>query len=155
MFRNDSREQLRAYVTYEGGSQIISESKEGITFNYIFAARFHNWGTTRTSKYSGWTSVHYFPNTIPNSQDFSKPFDSIPAVYNSTVWANSPAEYRVALSNEDAINAKNNKGIVVIWGHVDWTDIYNPEIVYPVSFCFSLKPVSSVGIIKLSSNPLR
>ena len=42
--QNDSREQLRAYVTYEGGSQIINDTKEGHTFNYIFAARFHNWG---------------------------------------------------------------------------------------------------------------
>ncbi len=141
--QNDAREQLRAYVTYEGGSQIIND-KAGETINYIFAPIFHNWGGTRTSKFLGWASVHYFPGTVPNSQDFSKPFDAI-TNYNTTLGANSAQPIPVSLPAPDAIKAKNNEGIVVIWGHADWADIYHPENVYPVSFCFTLKPVSSDG----------
>lgn len=140
---NDAREQLRAYVTVENGIQIAND-KEGQTINYIFAPIFHNYGATRTSKFIGWASVHYFPSSIPNSQDFTKPFDEV-TNYNTTLGANSQREILVSIPAADAIKAKNNEGIAVLWGHADWADIYHPENVYPVSFCFTLKPVSSDG----------
>jgi hypothetical protein len=53
--QNDAREQLRAYVTFDGGSQIVNDDArdpQRKTINYIFGSNFRNWGATRTSKFS-------------------------------------------------------------------------------------------------------
>jgi hypothetical protein len=78
--QNDAREQLRAYVTFDGGSQIVNDDArdpQRKTINYIFVSNFHNWGATRTSKFTAWASVNYFEKEVPNSQDFSKPYESV------------------------------------------------------------------------------
>lgn len=149
----DSREQSRAFVAFAGGTQVIND-KDSVTINYVFLMKFHNWGATRASKFAGWTSVHYFPTAIPNSQDFAKPFDKLNETYVNPLGANSEGSFPVSLSAEDAINAKNNKGVVVIWGHADWADIYHPDISYPVNFCLTLKPMSSDGDNRIVFQPV-
>jgi hypothetical protein len=139
----DSREQLRAYVTFSGGVQITND-KEGKSINYIFAPQFRNWGATRTSKFSAWASLKYFPGDVPNNQDLTKPFDRI-ETQNTIIGANGVAQLLVSLSSDEAIQAKNGKGVVIIWGRGDWADIYNPNAVYHVNFCLTLKPISSDG----------
>jgi hypothetical protein len=145
--QNDAREQLRAYVTFDGGSQIVNDDArdpQRKTINYIFASNFHNWGATRTSKFSAWASVSYFEKDVPNSQDFSKPYESVP-VEGTIIGANSVVTLYVSLKTDDAIKAKNKQGVVIIWGHAEWADIYSANYVKPINFCLKLEPVSSDG----------
>jgi hypothetical protein len=51
--QTDTRQQLRAYVTFVGGVQILNEDPSGKTVNYFFRPRFHNWGATRTGRFGG------------------------------------------------------------------------------------------------------
>jgi len=77
--------------------------------------------------------------------DFSKPYDKV-ETYNLTVGPNGTAEPGpISISRDDAIAAKNKDGVIAIWGHAEWADIYHPEDIRPVSFCFKLIPVSSEG----------
>jgi hypothetical protein len=156
--QNDMREQSRAYVTFLGIIQLVNPQspqsiqasqppqppQSGQTINYVFQSIFHNYGTTRTSKYSGWTSVKYFEKDVPNSQDFSKPYEAIPII-PANIGGNGDAFTLVALPAEDAIKAKNKQGVVIIWGHADWADIYHPDGVHPVNFCWKLIPARSDG----------
>jgi hypothetical protein len=153
--QKDNRLQQSADVTFMGGTQIAND-KNGTTINYVFAPRYHNWGGTRTGYFSGWTSVQYFDKEIPNSQDFTKPYKLLP--FNATtIGANADAEQFVSLSAADAVKAKNKEGIAVIWGHADWSTIYEPAKTYSVSFCLELVPVSSEGDnhILFSFRPLK
>ncbi len=141
--QSDVREQSRAYVTFVGVNQ-INQNQAGKVINYTFQVLFHNWGTTRTSQFSGWASVKYFDKDVPNSQNFAMPWDAITLI-PSIVGANGDIFGLVALSADEAIKAKNKQGIVVIWGHIDWADIYRPDIVNPISFCLKLVPARSDG----------
>jgi hypothetical protein len=142
--QNETRQQLKAYVTFEGGSQITGNDPSGKTINYLFQPRFHNWGATRTSHFVAWASVKYFDGDVPNNLDFSKPFEKVSA-QDTILGPNGVSSIGVTLPVDDAIKTKNKQGIAVIWGHADWGDIYNPGDLRSVSFCLKLVPVSSDG----------
>jgi len=142
--QNETRQQLKAYVTFEGASQLIGNDPAGKTINYLFRPQFHNWGSTRTSHFVGWASVQYFDGDVPNNLDLSKPYIKIPAE-DTIVGPNGISIIAVTLPVDDAIKAKNKQGVVIIWGHVDWADIYNPSDIKSIRFCLKLVPVSSNG----------
>ena len=151
--QNETRQQLKAYVTFTGGSQIISNDPGGKTINYLFQPQFHNWGGTRTGHFVAWASVKYFDGDVPNNLDFSKPFDKITA-QDTIIGPNGVAPIGVTLPVDDAIKAKNKQGTVVMWGRADWADIYNPSDTKTVSFCLKLIPVSSDGDNRIFFQPV-
>jgi hypothetical protein len=98
--------------------------------------------------------VKYFEPDVPNNTDFSKPFDKIDDIPNTIVGPNGESDITVALPVDDAIKAKNKQGIAIIWGHVDWSDIYNTDDVKSISFCLKLVPASSVGDNRILFQPV-
>ena len=142
--QSDVREQSRAFVTFLGAQQINFNDPSGTTINYNFQTHYHNWGTTRTNEFHGWTSVKYFEKEVPNNADFSKPYEAVPFI-PGIIGGNGDAFQVVNLPAGDAIKAKNNQGVVIIWGLGEWADIYHPDIVNPVRFCLKLVPAQSNG----------
>jgi hypothetical protein len=143
--QNDARKQLDAFVVFAGGTQIIGNDPQGKTLSYIFVTKFQNFGSTRTQHFAGWHSIHYFDKEIPNSQDFTKPVSAID-VYDTTIGPNTTYEMpAISITPDEAIKAKNKMGVVVIWGSVDWSGLYNNGQLFPILFCLKLEPVSSVG----------
>ncbi len=149
----DIREQSRAFVTFVGAQQINYNDPTGTTINYNFQTHYHNWGTTRTNEFDGWTSVKYFENEVPNNMDFSKPFEAVPIV-PGIIGGNADAFEVVNLPSGDAIKAKDKQGIVIIWGFGEWADIYHPGIVNPVRFCLKLVPAKSDGDNNIVFQPI-
>ncbi len=136
----DTREQLRAELSFQGISEITIPSTDGSGFNYAFVSVFNNVGGTRTFKNRGWTSIHYFPKSVPNSQDFSKPWDdihpqNIPAGPNATIQT-----YPVTLPKADAEAVMRFEGIAVIWGREEYSDIFDKGQTTVIEFCYSLAP---------------
>jgi hypothetical protein len=149
----DTRDQLRAVVTAAGGNIFTDVGPDGKAVDYRFASNFHNYGATRTNTFHGWLSIHYFEGTVPNSQDFTKPWDKID-IPNSIIPAGATiAVGPVSIAAADAIKAKNKEGSVIAWGHVDWTDIFKREEVHPIDFCLLFQPASSEGDNKIVFQP--
>jgi hypothetical protein len=149
----DTRDQLRAVVTAVGGNIYIDLGPDGKAFEYRYALNFHNYGATRTNTFLGWMSVHYFDGTVPNSQDFSKPFAKIDIPNNIIPPGATVTFGPVAIPAADAIKAKNKTGSIVAWGHVEWTDIFKREDTHPISFCLLFQAASSEGDDKIIFQP--
>jgi hypothetical protein len=88
--------------------------------------------------------VKYFEKEVPNNTEFSKPYDAA-SIIPGIIGGNGDAFQVVNLPAGDAIKAKNNQGIVIIWGLGEWADIYHPEILNPIRFCLKLVPAQSNG----------
>jgi hypothetical protein len=142
--QNETRQQLKAYVTFEGGSSVIGNDPAGKTINYLFRPQFHNWGSTRTGHFVAWASLKYFDGDVPNNLDLSKPFSKV-LLQDTIIGPNGVVPVPITLPVEDAIKAKNKQGIVIIWGHADWADIYDLGDIKSINFCLKLVPVSSNG----------
>lgn len=107
---------------------------------YAFIGRYHNYGTTRTSHAEGWISTHYFKDTVPNSQDFTKPWDKLENI-NTIVGGNSDRLVGpVAVGADDVQNALNNRGTIVVWGRANWVDVYQRDKEKNLNFCYSMNP---------------
>jgi hypothetical protein len=150
----DLRLQNSAYLTFTGGQQITYQNN-GASINYAFNAIFHNWGNTRTAQLIPWASIKYFPGMVPDNIDFTRPLSEIPAVVgiNQAPGNSEILVGPVSISREDAIHAKNKEGIVVIWGQLQWSQIYDQGTLYPINFCLALTPISSDGDEKIVFQP--
>ncbi|MEF3365771.1 hypothetical protein V3H18_04405 [Methylocystis sp. 9N] len=139
----DNREQLRALVSQIPGNEIIIKEKDGTPTSYVFVNKFQNHGGTRTSRFIAWASIRFFQGGIPNSNDFSKPYNKVP-LQNSVISPNSSSELAgIAVKQEDVIRALNKEGEIIMWGHAEYADIFHPEITHHINFCTLLNPTNA------------
>jgi hypothetical protein len=136
----DTRDQLRAVVTLSGATQVLSEKQgQGKALEYFFVLHFHNFGATRTNGFKAWDSIHYFPGNVPNSQDFTKPWQKV-RYGNVIIGANSTYDLPAgSASVAEAYDVVYKKGQIILWGHAEWSDIFDPRI-NPINFCFNMLP---------------
>lgn len=144
--QSDTREQLRALVAFSGGIDVPANAgADGKPTAYAFSPRFHNYGSTRTFKFEVWVSIHYFEDGPPNSQDFSKPYQKVDVVTGGIIPPNGDAfTVPVAINAADAASVAQGKGIVVLWGHVVWADIFEKKD-HIIDFCQSMIPKNVVN----------
>jgi hypothetical protein len=155
--QTDTREQLRAVVTLSQGNQFVSTDKDGKPTFYSIAPVFQNTGGTRTAKFFAWTSLHYFEKEVPNSHDFSKPWNKVDLSY-TVIGPNGVAPIpAVAVTQEEVLKTFEQKGVIVWWGHAEYSDIFQPEVLHPISFCLLVTPTNKTtnGQILLQSSPYR
>jgi hypothetical protein len=139
----DTREQLRAVVTFQLMNEFIQADKDGKILSYAFQPQFFNSGGTRAAKFIPWGSVKYFDGDIPNSLDLTKPWFKIDLV-ESVIGANSTGAIQpVTLNPEEASNVSDKKGAVLIWGQATYVDIFQPENAHLISYCYKLISVQS------------
>lgn len=89
----DTRAQLRAVVTYTGGTQQITNGKDGKPAYYSLFPSFQNFGGTRTAHFSGWANIRYFDGKVPENMDFTKPADKID-IAEAIIGPNSPYQFQ-------------------------------------------------------------
>lgn len=139
----DFREQSRAVITSVGGVIATEKTPESKIVRFLFSPKFHNFGGTRTSTFKGWFSVHYFPGNIPESQDFSKPWDKVD-IPNSIVPAGVDIQFAfVPISDFDAIEAYKGHGSIILWGHINWADLFNRTDIHQIGICLLMQPQPS------------
>jgi hypothetical protein len=144
--QTDTRAQLRAVVTLQGINANILNDKDGKLLAYAFQPVFVNSGGTRTAVFSAWQSIHYFEKDVPNNADFSKPYEKIDLGSGSVLGANGTSILQpVTLSADEVNKVIQRQGLALIWGHVEWADIFDPGKVHPINFCMTLEPVAAIG----------
>ena len=154
--QTDTREQLRAVITFSGGEILIVKDQNKKPLYYLFLAKFQNFGATRTDTFQAWVSIHYFQGDVPFSQDFSKPWQKID-IGVSIVGPNSATFLSpVTISGQEAADAEAQKGKIVIWGHADWSDIFQTGNIHPINFCQTMQPITDTdGNTTFRPIPLR
>ena len=140
--QSDNREQLRALVAV---SHNIPVSPVNFVNNkpsdYAFSISVHNYGGTRTAHFKAWVSVKYFEGEVPNNEDFTKPYKDTPSLDVVMAPNGDNPMPPVTVSSEEVTKAVNKQGAIVLWGHADWADIFNPGQMHHISFCVSPNPV--------------
>ena len=138
--QRDIREQLRAVVTQGGVTVVPANVKDGKPAAYAFFFNFQNVGGTRTKTFMAWVSMKYFPGSVPNSHDFSRPYDKI-ETNNIIIPPNGTSLLSpVILSSDDVETTKNNLGVATAWGHAEWSDIFEPKVIHNLAFCVLVIP---------------
>jgi hypothetical protein len=154
--QRDARQQLRAVIAQGGVSVLPTNVKDGKPTTYLFFFNFQNLGGTRTNTFNAWVSMRYFSGNVPNSQDFSRPYDKI-ETNNTIIPPNSTAQLSpVALSSEDVEGAKSHLGVAVAWGHAEWSDIFEPKVIHNITFClFAIPQDSGNGAVVFKPAPVK
>jgi hypothetical protein len=154
--QRDTREQLRAFVSLSGIIAGNVLDKDGKVTHRSVAIQLENSGGTRTARSRAWASLHYFDGNIPDSLDLSKPWTHIDA---RTLSLGAGAVTLLApstITEDEAEKANKKLGRVLLWGSYEYADIFNPGIVYPVSFCFVMEPTPTIdGGFTFSPVPYR
>jgi hypothetical protein len=152
----DTREPLKAVVAQSGVNVIPANFQDGKPTAYAFFFLFQNLGGTRTEKFNCWASIHYFPGSVPNSHDFSKPYDKIDT-NNMIIPAGGAIQLSpVALSSSEVENLRSNAGVAVVWGHAEWSDIFHPQATHSIEFCQYITPqVVQGGVAGFKTSPVK
>jgi len=142
--QRDTREQLRAVVNPVGGEAIYSTSPtpDHKILAITFIANFRNNGGTRTAWFHGWISAHYFDGAgPPNNLDLTKPYDKIDTsdtvIGPNAVTGVGPA----TIFGNDVDRLLARQGIGLVWGYVEYADIFDPAKSHPIGFCLLVTPV--------------
>jgi hypothetical protein len=143
--QKDTREQLRALIALSLNTPVFPanfvNNKPTV---YAFVASFHNYGGTRTANFTAWASVKYFDGEVPNNQDFSKPYVKTDNLQNAVIAPNGDIQVApVTVTSDEVAKAVNKQGVIVLWGHADWADVFNTSQIHHISFCLSPNPVPS------------
>jgi hypothetical protein len=142
---NSNREQLRAVVSAPGIVQINLPDKDNKPAGVGFITQFQNFGGTRTAAFSAWTSVHYFDGGVPNNFDPTKPYDKVD-IPNSTVGPFGIMQLgAVTITNEEEDKAQKKVGVVILWGHADYSDLFEPRKNHAINYCYLLTPATATN----------
>lgn len=153
----DTREQLRAVVTIEAVfvAPISDESKKIVSYNIV--PSFHNFGGTRTAGFKAWLSVKYFEGGVPNNLDLGKPYNAVD-MSNQIIGPNSSYQLPPAgVPAADVDSALGNKGVILLWGVGDYSDIFDPATIHTFQFCSTVKPQAdpTTKVVAFATLPFR
>lgn len=133
-------EQQRAYFGMPETAQVIPSVDVEKKPNAGFFVRWKNIGATRTEWSTGWSSIQYFPNGVPNNFDTSRPNRKTPPPTKTVVGPNLDLlSGLIGITNQEYLDAAANKGDLIIWGALDYADIVHPKNVHD-QFCAKLVP---------------
>jgi hypothetical protein len=124
---------------------------------YGFVSSFQNFGATRTGLSKGWHSIAFYQgDNVPNNVDFSKPRDAV-EIPTGIVGPNASVLMApVTLKPSEVDSALKKDGIIVIWGHFDYRDIYDPDTQHYITFCQRLTPTQTKeGLMVFAPSPFR
>jgi hypothetical protein len=133
----DEREKARAAVTLQLVNEFILPDKDGKLLGYAFFPQFQNSGTSRTSEFKAWYNVQYFEHDIPDNIDLTKQLTKVDPWNGAVINANSIFPMSPITISAEYINKVFRKeGVVAVWGHAEYADIFDPQIIKPINFCF-------------------
>jgi hypothetical protein len=138
----ETREQLRAVMQLTGIGYLYAPAAETGELAWGFTANFQNFGGTRAAGVSGEQSAQYFDGTVPNNTDFSKPKVELEKIAPNIVGAGATVTIQpVAIKPDDVQKALRKEGVIVVWGKMRYSDIFNPNQEHVISFCQRVIPV--------------
>jgi hypothetical protein len=141
--QENTRSVLRAVVTVNAVTLTVSNDKDGHPAYYSFAPTFHNFGSTRTDRFNAWYNIKYFPVNVPDNMDFTKPATPIETRDIIIGPNSSPLLQPVTVTKDEIDHALKKDGVIVIWGHADYSDVFDPKVTRPIGFCLLLNPTTN------------
>jgi hypothetical protein len=137
----DTREQLKAYVSPPTIIGIAQTDRNGTPLIYGFFPEFENSGGTRTANMTAWASIHYFSGEVPNSQDTSKPYKAIPKISEFTIGGNSKTQIGpITITPDEAAHSLSKEGVVLLWGAAVYSNVFEPAKKHHITFCYVMVP---------------
>jgi hypothetical protein len=140
--QSDTRIQLKAVVVANNAVQTVIKDTQGKPTLYIVLMNFQNVGSTRTERFNAWMSLHYFDGDIPNNIDFSKPWSKVDAA-DTVIGPNSSYPLVTAISADDVAKASAGSGKIALWGHAEYSDVFEPKVSQPIRLCYLLNATMS------------
>jgi hypothetical protein len=160
--QRDIREQSRAYFGIGGPVQIQGAVDANNKPALGFFGQWVNLGSTRTQWAAGWISAQYFPDDVPYNFDVTRPNKQV-SPQRTVVGPNQPLQTGpVGIASDQAAQLSAGKGVLVIWGHMEYADLFNPNVKHFSNFCDRMLPAgeqtntaTKVVTIFYSAQPLR
>lgn len=154
----DTREQLRAVMQFTGVQSLSGPAPDNAGQIYGFLSMFQNLGGTRTGNVTAWHSIAYYPGAVPYNTDFSKPRNAVENSTGGVAGANTQLILApVTLAVGEVERALKKEGVIVLWGKLTYSDIYDPKTEHVITFCQTLTPTQNAGspLIAFGVTPLR
>lgn len=125
-----------AGVTQFGGVMtVLHDKNNGKLLGINFSAHFQNAGGPQIGHFNGWISTHYFGDVIPTNFDLTQPYNktniSSQIIKSFTTLDLGPA----TIPAEDAAKLLARKGMALVWGRAEYSDIFEPNKMHAISFC--------------------
>jgi hypothetical protein len=138
-----NREQQRAFVAFHPGPAFLVHDKDNKVIAFAFGAAFQNVGATRTSKFHAWHSVIYFEGGVPNNLDLTKPREKVDVAEGVVAPNGSVSLVPVSVTGEQGTRALKKDGTILQWGYGEYADIFEPEKLHGVRFCYVMEPAGT------------
>jgi hypothetical protein len=137
------RQQQRAVVRYQPGPVFQMNDRDNKR-SFAFSMTFQNFGRTRTSKFHAWHSVQYFENGVPNNLDLTRPWGTIETATGLVAGPNNPIVIQpINVSAEESARALKKDGAILEWGYGEYADIFEPNKLHRLRFCYLMEPAAS------------
>jgi hypothetical protein len=151
----DAREQTRALMQFLTVQSFAGPGADGEQI-YGLAAVLQNVGSTRANVISGWDSVKYYAGSVPNNLDLSKPSEIVDAP-KGIIAPNAQSTFIPVVLQASLVNsAAKKEGVILIWGRMVYTDIYDHTTEHLVTFCHRLTPSQTKdGLTSFAITPFR
>jgi hypothetical protein len=130
-----TKAQLRANIRVLQFTQARNVQLQG----WEIAVIWHNSGNTNADEFGQWNSVRRFEPDVPADFDLSRPYDASASITRLTAGANTPIQgFPVFISNEDIQRAVSGIGVVYMWGHADYRDVFPKSDIHHTHYCTAI-----------------
>jgi hypothetical protein len=142
-----TRTQLRANLKLTMANYVINN--DGKAFAWIFTPVWKNAGTTEALRANGWDDSQSFPNDAPEKFDFLHPRNKLPDVpfAKSIPQGDELMSPTRSLTVDEMKNITDNKGQAVIWGHMEYDDVFPHTPTHHIHYCLRIYPANISNIV--------
>ena len=140
-----TRSQLRANLALTIANYLVNNS-DGKPLAWIFTPVWKNSGGTEALHANGWVAIRYFSPDAPQDFDFMQFGNNITPAPITIPQGSEIMHQTQSVSPEEMQNIVQHAGIGVIWGHIEYSDIFQKATVHHMHYCLRIFP-SNIGAI--------
>ncbi len=130
--------QLRAYVTLKEFVQKPITDESGKVVKWRLVTKWQNTGDTPTRNLTTWTAKGIFESGIPADFDCAKP-ENVPVGHTSVMGPDTELGASPIFIPVEALDGLKNKvGKILIWGRIDYWDVFEDTPSRHTAFCAEL-----------------
>jgi len=142
--------QLRPHLKF--GINVLPDRVDGKVIAFYITPTWDNSAATEAVNVTTWDSWQYFPGSVPDTKDFSKPYGGVtPNMTSTTISNGSPVlQPSLRISSEYIEDARLGRGIIIIWGHIEYSDIFRDMVTYTIDWSNITQPTIISGETTIS-----
>jgi hypothetical protein len=133
------KSQLRANLKVRIESATINQDSKPVA--WIFTPVWTNAGGTDAVQASGWDDIEFFDSAIPDSFDFLTARHP-PGQAISVTQGDEFMQPTKSLSAEQVQKIIDQKGNAIIWGHIEYGDVFPKSPRHHIHYCLRVFPAN-------------